>query len=198
MRHHICPQCEARRVQFRNVGRVRRIFCLVFNLNPYSCGGCGWEGVLWEGEGRGWKKILLAPSTLTRLFIAFIAFTGILYAVSFMGGGSSERKKAALEVRPVKTVSAPQVVDAPPLVVPAASPPVHGKAGGKLQPQPQEKAPTKASAPMKFKTKVIGNSDSKRYHLPGMKYYDQVKAYHRVEFSSEAAAIAAGYHRAPR
>jgi len=44
--------------------------------------------------------------------------------------------------------------------------------------------------------KVIGNSDSKRYHLPGMKYYEQVKAYHRVVFRSEKEAIKAGYRKA--
>ncbi|MDP1991057.1 MAG: tetratricopeptide repeat protein [Syntrophales bacterium] len=43
---------------------------------------------------------------------------------------------------------------------------------------------------------VIGNRDSKRYHLPGMKYYDLVKSYHRVVFQSEEEAIQAGYHRA--
>jgi PilZ domain. len=48
------------------------------------------------------------------------------------------------------------------------------------------------------KTKVIGNSDSKIYHLPGMKYYNAVKAYHRVEFDSETDAIKAGYSKAPR
>ena len=47
----------------------------------------------------------------------------------------------------------------------------------------------------KLNTKVIGNSDSKRYHLPGMKYYNLVKAHHRVEFNSEAEALAAGYER---
>jgi cytoskeletal protein RodZ len=44
--------------------------------------------------------------------------------------------------------------------------------------------------------KVIGNSDSKRYHLPGMKYYDKVKASHRVIFHSEEEAIKAGYYKA--
>ncbi len=43
---------------------------------------------------------------------------------------------------------------------------------------------------------VIGNRDSKRYHLPGMRYYNQVKAYHRVVFQSEREAIRAGYHKA--
>ena len=46
--------------------------------------------------------------------------------------------------------------------------------------------------------KVIGNRDSKRYHLPGMKYYYEVEAYHRVEFGSEEEAIRAGYHKAPK
>ncbi len=48
-------------------------------------------------------------------------------------------------------------------------------------------APIPTSAPKTTQiTKVIGNSDSKIYHLPGMKYYNAVKAYHRVEFDSEA------------
>ena len=57
--------------------------------------------------------------------------------------------------------------------------------------------PTPASGATQHTT-VIGNSDSKRYHLPGMKYYDTVKAYHRVEFDSEADAIKAGYNKASR
>ena len=59
--------------------------------------------------------------------------------------------------------------------------------------------PSPAPAPeVTQKTKVIGNSDSKMYHLPGMKYYNVVKAYHRVEFDSETDAIKAGYNKAPR
>jgi cytoskeleton protein RodZ len=51
-------------------------------------------------------------------------------------------------------------------------------------------------SPMRAEKKLIGNRDSKRYHLPGMKFYDRVLAYHRVEFGSEEEAIRAGYHRA--
>lgn len=62
-----------------------------------------------------------------------------------------------------------------------------------------EPPPTAAvAAPAAEKIKVIGNRDSKRYHLPGMKYYDAVDASHRVEFDSEADAIKEGYHKAPR
>ncbi len=48
------------------------------------------------------------------------------------------------------------------------------------------------------RVKVIGNRDSKRYHLPGMKYYDKVLEYHRVTFDSEDEAIKAGYHKASK
>jgi general secretion pathway protein D len=86
--------------------------------------------------------------------------------------------------------------------VTTAAPPVKPAA-------PQEKAapaespvkqtvekPAPAAADRK-KVKVIGNRDSKFYHLPGMTYYDKVEAYHRVEFDSEEAAIRAGYRKAP-
>jgi len=59
-------------------------------------------------------------------------------------------------------------------------------------------SPVAVPTPNVGKKKVIGNRDSKRYHLPGMKYYHQVEEYHRVEFDSEAAAIQAGFHKAPR
>ena len=61
---------------------------------------------------------------------------------------------------------------------------------------PQTTAETPPAAVIKVK--VIGNKDSKRYHLPGMKYYDKVDAYHRVEFASEAEAVRAGYYKARR
>ena len=78
-------------------------------------------------------------------------------------------------------------------------------------PAPQASVPEATSAPAPApvvtpapapeavqKIKVIGNSDSKRYHLSGMKYYNAVKASHRVEFDSEADAIKAGYNKAPQ
>jgi len=48
------------------------------------------------------------------------------------------------------------------------------------------------------KVMVIANRDSKRFHLPGMRYYHRVEAHHRIEFSSEDEAMKAGYHKAPR
>jgi hypothetical protein len=57
-------------------------------------------------------------------------------------------------------------------------------------------APAPSVAPSQGKAKVIGNSDSKRYHLPGMKYYLKVKTYHQVIFNSEMEAKKAGYTKA--
>jgi hypothetical protein len=66
-----------------------------------------------------------------------------------------------------------------------------------VQATAEVKTPSVSPAPAQ-KVKVIGNRDSKRYHLPGMKYYNAVEAYHRVEFDSEEDAIKAGYHKARR
>ena len=43
---------------------------------------------------------------------------------------------------------------------------------------------------------VIGNKDTKRYHLSGMPYYSKVKKNHRIYFDSEEQAIANGYYKA--
>ena len=44
--------------------------------------------------------------------------------------------------------------------------------------------------------RIVGNSTSKRYHLPGMPYYLKVKSHHRVYFETEAEAIRKGYYKA--
>lgn len=43
---------------------------------------------------------------------------------------------------------------------------------------------------------VIGNKETKRYHLFGMPYYNKVKKNHRIYFKSERQAIAHGYYKA--
>ena len=90
-------------------------------------------------------------------------------------------------------VSTPKATPSPtpaPKAIPAPAPGVTPSPALEAKPTPALEATQH--------TKVIGNSDSKRYHLSGMKYYDTVKAYHRVEFDSEADAIKAGYSKAPR
>lgn len=67
--------------------------------------------------------------------------------------------------------------------------------GAKIE---KERSEQLASPGMPKKVKVIGNRVSKRYHLPGMKYYDQVEVSRRVEFDSEEEAVKAGYRKGPR
>ena len=43
---------------------------------------------------------------------------------------------------------------------------------------------------------VVGNKDSKRYHLFGMPFYNKVRKDHRVYFDSEQQAIDNGYYKA--
>lgn len=71
-----------------------------------------------------------------------------------------------------------------------------GRASRPQAPQPGPAVAERRIPPQPKGVKVIGNRDSKRYHLPGMKYYDLVKEYHRIVFSSERDAIRAGYRKA--
>lgn len=71
-----------------------------------------------------------------------------------------------------------------------------GRPSRPQSPQPGPAAAERKMPPQPKGVKVIGNRDSKRYHLPGMKYHDLVKEYHRVVFQSERDAVRAGYRRA--
>ncbi|MFA7463954.1 MAG: helix-turn-helix domain-containing protein [Syntrophales bacterium] len=143
---------------------------------------------------------IIAGSTVVVLFVTLFVGTSL-----YSNRRVSEAPKQAEEA----VVSASQPV-APP-AVPQAVPPAATQEAGALPkpvqdpakppaeelPRPVQDLATIPPQPVP-KPKVIGNSDSKRYHLPGMKYYYEVDAYHRVEFDSEEDAIAAGYHKAPR
>jgi len=101
-----------------------------------------------------------------------------------------KNKKVANNFAHVSITPKSATLPAPPIAAPEP------KAAPSPSPVP---VPAAAPAPeVTQKIKVIGNSDSKMYHLPGMKYYNAVKAYHRVEFDSETDAIKAGYNKAPR
>ena len=59
----------------------------------------------------------------------------------------------------------------------------------------QSKEPEKIN-PSSSSIVVVGNTTSKRYHLPGMPFYDKVKKNHRIVFKSEQEAIDKGYYKA--
>lgn len=94
---------------------------------------------------------------------------------------------AAAEVLPVTERVAAPVEER------TASP---GRASRPQSPQPGPAVAERKIPPQPKGARVIGNRDSKRYHLPGMKYYDLVKEYHRIVFQSERDAIRAGYRKA--
>ena len=109
----------------------------------------------------------------------------------------------SLPTEPTPPPAPHEKATAVPLPPPPASslPQAQAKAPGVPAATNTEKAKEERPAPppapaQKPKEKVIGNRDSKRYHLTGMKYYDKVRAYHRVEFDSEEEAKKAGYSKA--
>ncbi|MDQ5985367.1 MAG: hypothetical protein CSYNP_01076 [Syntrophus sp. SKADARSKE-3] len=104
---------------------------------------------------------------------------------------------ANVEKRPVQEISRP-------LPTPPPTPPIEEKASTivQIEAPPQQGGVNRSHASQERKSsagangKIVGNSDTKRYHLPGMKFHDKIKAHHRVVFQSEKEALAAGYHKA--
>jgi hypothetical protein len=130
-------------------------------------------------KNKQWIKIaMLSLSTIILIVVLLTTFGFIPELDRMLVPNIITKAKPAPEIKPVPL---PEATSAPAPVLPTA---------------PEI---TAAPAPEAMqKTKVIGNSDSKRYHLPGMKYYNSVKAYHRVEFDSETDAVKAGYKKAPQ
>ena len=142
------------------------------------------------------RKIFLASALMITL--------GILLALYFL----PERGRAPAPPGPVAStkIGLEQPGEKGAALLPAGPAEKEGPPGGipdpakTIAPEKESKAPIdppeKPLAAKEPKLKVIGNRDSKRYHLPGMIYYDKVLPYHRVEFDSEKEAIAAGYYKA--
>lgn len=153
------------------------------------------KSVLFKG-----KRLLIGQSPARRVWLSVVVGALIVISVIFVDLPDTKREitppdhrppsGTAIEVLPAKHRIPPpaantegRTVSPKQVSAPEAPHPRPGVAGGKTAPHPKG-------------VKVIGNRDSKRYHLPGMKYYDLVKAYHRVVFQSEKEAIRAGYRRA--
>jgi hypothetical protein len=146
------------------------------------------------------KRLLIGHLPARRVWLSVVVGALIVISVLFIDFPDTKREitpsdhwppsETAIEVLPAKDRVPPPAADAeerslsPKQVSRSEAPhPGPGVAEGKIPPHPKGIG-------------VIGNRDSKRYHLPGMKYYDLVKAYHRVVFQSEKEAIRAGYRRA--
>lgn len=128
------------------------------------------------GRNRRWIKITMVSLCAVILTAVLLNLSGYIPEFDTVSGPDAGQTATGQD-SPAPVNTAP---DASPAPSPVAAP-----------------VPEAIPAPeVKQNIKVIGNSDSKRYHLPGMKYYNSVKAYHRVEFESEDDAIKAGYSKA--
>ncbi|MDQ5986539.1 MAG: hypothetical protein CSYNP_02269 [Syntrophus sp. SKADARSKE-3] len=171
----VCPKCSSWRVLASETGSFADRLLSSLSLRRYYCGDCGWQSI-------GLLKRSTAPNGDTgRLF----AWKYVLVALIIIGGTYAF---SILVVHLVDGISPTGTT----VVSVGASKAASDKATPVI---PAAAVPREESA---VKVKTVGNRDSKLYHLPGMKYYDRVEAYHRIEFSSEEEAVAAGYHKAPR
>jgi hypothetical protein len=132
-------------------------------------------------KNKQWIKIVILSSGTIISIVVLLNIFGFI-SLYFIYPPANKKITNNFTHDSITTKSA--IIPAPPIVAPAP----------KATPNP---APVPALE-VTQKTKVIGNSDSKRYHLTGMKHYNAVKAYHLVEFDSEADAIKAGYSKASR
>ena len=125
-------------------------------------------------KNKQWIKIAIISLGTIILIVVLLKIFGSI-SLDFIYPHTNKKVTNNFAHDSITTESA--TLPAPPITAPVA----------KVTPTPvPASAPVPTSAPKATqKTKVIGNSDSKRYHLPGMKYYNAVKAYHRVEFDSE-------------
>jgi hypothetical protein len=183
MTHRVCPKCTSWRVQGVETGLFRNRLLNVVNLRLYHCKDCGWQGIAKSKEKRNLIKVLLQSSAWKNILFSFLMLVGIYAAsnilITIIG-------KHALNGQPDSPVTVTKAASRSTTATPTRNTSVDTVIA--VQP---------LSASIQA-LRVIGNRDSKRYHLPGMKYYHLVEAHHRVEFSSEDEAIKAGYHKAPR
>lgn len=180
MSYRICPKCTSWRLKGVETGLFRDRLLNIVNLRLYHCKDCGWQGITKSKERRNLIKVLLQPSVLKNILFSFLILVGI-YAVS------------NILITIIGRHASNEQADSPATVTKAAS--------GSTTVTPITNTSVDAVQPLSTSVQeliVIGNRDSRRYHLPGMKYYHLVEAHHRVEFSSEDEAIKAGYHKASR
>jgi hypothetical protein len=187
-----CPKCNSWRAQ--KVERVTR---------SYRCPNCGWIEIsyielgLYSSPSRQLQGHLRRYSWIYAIFffvilggsyfITTIVITPAKY-FAFQDEVSlfSTKNETAGAIKSTSVTTEATVIVAP-LTQVAPNVPAVSRADAESVSQQQ---------PEKFD--VVANSDSKLYHLPGMKYYNRISSHHRVIFTSEEAARQAGYRKAPR
>ena len=168
------------------LGRARHEFARLpakqgsYRLSPFPNGNSPIKSAGKPGNGRIQGSDRIIKRALLAVFTVFVVSLFFFIPSEYKG---PDAIRSEVSNQPATMGTAPAGVSTPSSS--AALLPVTTPA------DPEEKIEAKA-------VRIIANKDSKRYHMPGMKYYHQVQAYHRVIFSSEEEAIAAGYQKAPR
>jgi hypothetical protein len=128
----------------------------------------------------GTLRIVLDMSAQKNYFVNQVFYKAeLMYVLDIM-------EERAGEIKPGSVTTEAPVIPPPPSQS-SSNLPVFSPAGtGNVSSQQPEK------------TLVVANSNSRLYHLPGMKYYDKIPSHHRIIFTSEEDAQRAGYRKAPR
>jgi hypothetical protein len=189
MKH--CPKCNSLRVQTAE-----------HVVTSYRCLSCGWIEIgdiklcVQSLSPRQYLRPLLRSSWVYAVFSLVILAGGFLISTEVITPGkyfafqdtvslSSEKGETAKEIESSSvTTEAPAILERPARAVPSLPKASLGAENASLR--------------RTEKVDVIANTKSKRYHLPGMKYYDKIPMDRRVIFTSEEAARQAGYRKSAR
>jgi hypothetical protein len=188
----ICPKC--------NSGRVQPV---EYVIRYHRCLNCGWMGINYVGQNLQLFRsgqllhLLRRSSWVYVIFILAILGGGYLFSATLVTPDQyfafqdkvppfPEKSGTAGEIKSKSVTTEATVILAPSTRVGPSLPAV----------SPAGAENVSLHQPEYFQ--VVANSDSRLYHLPGMKYYNKISSHHRVIFPSEEAARQAGYHKAPR
>jgi len=190
MKH--CPKCSSWRVQTSE-----------HVVMSYRCLSCGWIEIgdiklsLQSLPARKYLRPLLQSVWVYVVFSLVILVGGYLISAEVITPAKyfslqdvvslfSEKSETAGEIKVESVTTEAPVIPEPPIrAVPSL-------------PKASSLGAESASLRQPEKIRVIANNKSKRYHLPGMKYYDKIPSDRRVVFTSEEAAQQAGYSKSAK
>jgi hypothetical protein len=188
----LCPKCNSLRVQTSE-----------YVIKSYRCLSCGWIEItdiklyLQSFPTKQYLRPLLRSAWVYVVFSLVILAGGYLISAEVITPAKyfTFQDKVSLLSEKSETEggikSKPMTTEAPVIL----EPPTQAVLG-----LSEVSSFGVASAPLRQPEKihVVANSKSKRYHLPGMKYYDKIPSDRRVIFTSEEAAQRAGYSKSAR
>jgi hypothetical protein len=189
MKH--CPKCNSLRVQTAE-----------HVVTSYRCLSCGWIEIgdiklcVQSLTPRQYLRPLLRSSWVYAVFSLVILAGGFLISAEVITPAKyfslqdvvslfSKKSETTGEIKSKSgTTEAPAILERPTRAVPSLP-----KASSGAE---------SASLLQTGEIRIVANSKSKYYHLPGTKYYNKVPNNRRIIFTSEDAARQAGYRKSAR